>query len=283
MKKMMMAAIVALHLAVVGSSGCRQAPDKPNGGSPASTKPVATREETPDAVIARAFEAHGGKANFPKAARGHVVTQVSGEFQPGLKGEFRVDEVFDLPGRLQRVAVGGNAEEQVQLVYICEGRDCYSRMPDGRVTRTVMPKPVDTIYSLGALRGLEILRDSGAQLSLSHETGEDGRRLTIIHGQRDGQWIGDAIFDSDTGLCAGGVRQTYLYPPGTQPVQTKLDIRYGEYKEFKGLHIPMTIRALSNGKPYVETRVIRLELLDSVDALLAGPHAPTTEPAGHLP
>lgn len=195
---------------------------------------------------------------------GRARYEVSGTLQPGYSGTFVVDESFSLPGKFRREVRGQLRGRGIVLIYVMNGDQGWNVVPDGSVVDVPMTGPIKDAYPLSFLRSLSAVLDVQNDLTLTPYPSALGKSVVNLRIEQSGQWVSDLRVDKDSHRVVSTMRPM----PVTvgDDVQTAIvETRYSNYRQIKGVPIPMTFYTFRDGTRTMSVRYTEMEFLPKID------------------
>jgi hypothetical protein len=255
---------VALWLLAAGS--CDQVP-APAPLEPLSAKgePILSAADSPQVILEKAIQAHGGPACLARWKCGRVKYRTRSDTIPLLNDKpSTVEEFFELPGHFKRVTVIGQGDRQRAITWIVSGDQGWEYQPDG--TTRLLPAvtinaAIRTEHAFSDFCNLVRLRNPGFRLEVRGTQTVHGRPAVVLHAEADGANPMDYCFDTVTALLVRSVRHL----PQPKGDERLVEIELGDYREIAGAPVAMRVVGRSEGQVLLDFALLEVEFVDHFD------------------
>jgi hypothetical protein len=233
--------------------------------------PVLHASDSLQTILDQVIRAHGGADGLARWKCGRVKYLTRSDIIPLLDEKPRViEEVFQLPGKLKRIALIGQGRRQTVVTFVVDGSQGWEYLPDG-TTKLLPPEALAaslrSVHAFADFGSLHRLRHPAFRL---HTVGEDsirGRPVVVLHAESDYTNPMDYAFDRSSCLLIHSVR--YLRSPSGPEKTIELDL--GDYRDVGGTAVPFHVVGRSEGKVLLEFTIREVEFDDHFDASAFAP------------
>jgi hypothetical protein len=254
---------------LLAAPGCERPPlpvvPPPDEPLPPEGPPVLHATDSPAAVLDRALEVLGGPERLARWKCGRVKYETRSDLIPLLgKRPSVVEEYFQLPGQLKRIAEIGEGARRQNVTFVINGPQGWEYRPDGST------RPVTGDALLAALRpqhafadfcNLARLRDPAFRLSVLGEDRVNGRSVVVLHSEAPLTNPTDYALDRSTALLLKSTKHLPQPKGGEKTIETLL----GNYRDIGGGQVPLHVVGRSDGKVLLDFTLLEVEFLDHLD------------------
>jgi hypothetical protein len=220
----------------------------------------ARAQDSTQAILDRAIQAHGGESKLASLKAGHVKSR-SKLLSNGL--ELTQEVVYLLPSRFRETVTYKDNGQEHRMVSVYDGKQATLKI-DGQevpLNERLRGELIEAGYLLGVQR-LLALKDKQFKLAPLGEANVEGKPAVGIRVSAEGHRDVNLFFDKATGRLAKLQRQAT--DPGTGLEFTDERI-VTAYEMRDGLPTVRNAVVLRNGQKFMEVTVLEAKFLDKAD------------------
>lgn len=215
-------------------------------------------QDTPNALIEKSIQAHGGEQNLAKLKTASV--KARGTYSLSAEIAVTMETVYQLPGRFKKIEELELAGNKVTVITVLNGNKGWANAK-GQTTELDAKLVTELKEGINHIRVMSLtpLRDKPFQLSPLGEMKVNGRPALGIKVAVGGYRDIKVYFDKQTGLIAKLERRaSFAGKEGT------MEITFLDYQEYDGLKYPKKATVHADGKKLLEYETTELKFLDKV-------------------
>ncbi|HET6575031.1 MAG TPA: hypothetical protein VFG68_15600 [Fimbriiglobus sp.] len=222
----------------------------------------ASAQESAEAVVKKAIEAHGGAAVLKKLTAGE--SKFKGEMTVfGMDLEFTAKMVYQLPDKFRMqidTEAGGQKLAIVQVVNGDKTKNTLNGMalPLGEAEKKEL-KQAAMIQEITQL--IPLLEGKKYTIKLEKPTDKANVLLVTAEGLNDAK----LFFDKKTGLLTK-VERKGLAPSMGEPMEVTEETVLSDYKKVDGLMVAMKMAVTHDGKKFMSMSVTEAKVMEKADA-----------------
>jgi hypothetical protein len=223
----------------------------------------ALAEDAARAIVERGIKAQGGPEALAKAKMVRIVSEGTASFIPNTpQAPVKVEELYSRPEKYKSTISMQVQGMNLSFVQAVNGDEAWMS-----VNGMLIPLPPEGEKEMKAqlhtdqVTSLTFLGNLQAELSLADEVVIDGKPAVGVLVKSAGQRDVTLYFDKESGLL---VKATFKANIPTQG-ETDQEVLFSDYQDQNGLKLPRKVVVLQGGRKIVETKVVKVELLDKVD------------------
>jgi hypothetical protein len=242
--------------------GCAQ--DNQKGEPPPEAHPLPVLKPGDDAktIIRKAVKAHGGKKAFTCWSCGYLKYKTSGNFIPAQLGEVILEDTFQLPGHFKRVThMEVNGKERL-LVFVINHGKCWTKKGDAPAEPSDNNYTKRTEHTFAAFCNLAPLTEAGARLTKLGAKKVNGEKAIGLRAESKKLGEVDFYVSMQTGLV---LKSRKLVPGTDQNKPSIMESFLENYKNVKGIQVPMRIKGAQDGKPIVDVTLIEARFANTFE------------------
>jgi len=220
----------------------------------------ARAQDSTQAILDRAIQAHGGDSKLANLKAGHVKSR-SKLLSNGL--ELDQEVVYLLPNRFRETVTYKNSGQEHRMVSVCDGKQATLKIDgrDAQLDERWRRELTEAGYLLGVQR-LFALKDKQFKLAPLGETTIDGKPAVGIRVSAEGHRDVNLYFDKASGLLAKLQRQATDPRTGLEFTDERI---ITAYETRDGLPTVRNALVLRNGQKFMEVTIFEAKFLDKVD------------------
>ena len=185
---------------------------------------------------------------------------IDGEFQPGLTGEFKKVETFQLPGQMTRHIEGRAQGQDIKLDYVFNGNEGWMQLNGGAPLNVPMTNTITQVFPGGIFKAILSLKSGEFQLSVEPEKRLNNQPAIGIRIEADGEWAETIYYHQDTKLVLASFKPLQDADGQSHTVETY----YSDYRKVDGLSIPMSMNTVMDGETTMKVTVTEVTFLETV-------------------
>lgn len=247
----------------------KKAPDAPRRAPLPAKKTTRAEDESAKNVaspaevktfLEKVIDAHGGKSAIV-VSTAEVILKGSGEFGPGIDGEFEMHDTWKYPDKLKRLCNIKNSGKSMRLeMFFHDGLGRLSM--NGKISPIPGKEEFMPPMPLDALQTISTLSEAGVDCQLSKETSPRGEILDVFKVSNGGKTDSICI-DRETHRFVKTVKD-WIPQFGTDNRTTTVTT-FGAYKTFGALTIPTNITVSQGGRKVLEVEVLKYNANEEID------------------
>jgi hypothetical protein len=228
-------------------------------------EPILSTADSPEVVLNKALEAHGGPEALARWRCGRVKYRTRSDTIPLLNDKpSTVEEFFQLPSLFKRVAVIGQGERQRTITWLINGEQGWEYQPDG-VTRVLPAAALNSTlrgeHAFSDFCNLARLRSPGFRLEVRGTETVHGRPAVVLHAEADGANPMDYCIDTVTALLVRSLRHLPQPKGGERLVEMEL----ADYRTIGGAPVAMRVISRSEGQILLDFTLLEVEFVNHFD------------------
>ena len=219
-------------------------------------------QESAEAVVKKAIEAHGGAEALKKFPAGQATYK--GEMSLfGMDLEFTAKLVYQLPDKMRMEIDTEAGGQKLAIVQVVNGDQAVNQVNGANVPLGEAEKK--ELLQAAIIQDITQLTPllEGKKYTIKLEKPTDDANVVLVTAKD----LNDTklFFDKKTGLLTK-VERKGLAPSMGEPMEVTEETVMSDYKKVDGMMVPMTVTVNHDGKKFMSMTVTEVKLMEKADA-----------------